>query len=128
MSYSFYVTDHLGNRVPVHIRPATEEDFRRTVDDNWQTSWTTDYIRNPSLEKYAFETTETKELVALGAYFDDQPGICVFIAYAEAQRDSNPTIIVKKEERRYYDIGRVVIAFGVFLSLNNGYDGTVYFC
>ena len=127
MSYSFYVTDRFGNRIPVHIRPATESDFQQTVDDSWQTSWSTEFVRDVTLEKYAFEAGDARELVALGAYYDDQPGVCVYIAYAEAHPESNPTIIVKKEDRRYYGIGKMVIAFGVFLSLQHGYDGTVYF-
>ena len=127
MSYSFYVIDHVGNRIPVHIRSATQKDFERTKSDGWASDWTSDFIRDPALEKYAFVTKCRDEVIALGAYYDDKQGISIFISYAEAHPASNPTIVVKKEDRLYYDIGKMVIAFGVQLSLERGYDGTVYF-
>lgn len=54
-------------------------------------SLTRGFISDPRLEKYAAKT-EAGEIVALGAYREDDHGISVFIADIEAQPESNPTL------------------------------------
>ena len=51
--------------------------------------------------------TNTGEIVALGAYREDDHGISVFIANIEAHPESNPTI---STVRKYAGIGRMMIA------------------
>lgn len=39
-----------SQEVPAEILPATESDFRLTVQDCWQTSWMSKYLQEPSPE------------------------------------------------------------------------------
>ncbi len=126
MSYSFYVTDHVGNRVPVHIHSATEADFQRTVDDSWQTSWTTQFIQQRQLEKYAMVAIETKELIGLCACRLLPKDNCLRMVYMESEPGSNPTL-VKTNPRKYYDIGKAIIAYAVERAIRAGMDGTLSF-
>ena len=57
-----------SQEVPAEILPATESDFRLTVQDCWQTSWMSKYLHEPFLQKYALKIAATGELVGLGAY------------------------------------------------------------
>ena len=41
--------------VTAKIRSAEQRDFLKTEEDNWQTSWMSDFIQDASLEKYALE-------------------------------------------------------------------------
>ena len=80
-------------------------------------------IRDPKLEKYAAKT-DAGEIVALGAYREDDHGISVFIANIEAHPESNPTI---STVRKYAGIGRMMIAYGIQLSIDSGHGGIVTF-
>ena len=54
--------------VHVEILPATAEDVNSTRrEPRWQTDWTSVYLSNPAVEKYAMKTPDG-ELTALGAY------------------------------------------------------------
>lgn len=90
----------------------------------WQTDWTSDYIQRSSFEKYALKTTNG-ELVALAAYEILQRDVMVHITYIESQPESNPTIAGKT--RKYKGIGRVLIAYGIKLSIDHECGGTVTF-
>lgn len=90
----------------------------------WQTDWTSDYIQRSSFEKYALKTTNG-ELVALAAYEILQRDVMVHITYIESQPESNPTIAGKT--RQYKGIGRVLIAYGIKLSIDHECGGTVTF-
>ena len=57
-----------SQEVPAEILPATESDFRLTVQNCWQTSWMSKYLQEPFLQKYALKIAATGELVGLGAY------------------------------------------------------------
>lgn len=127
MPYSFYVTDHPGNRVPVHVRPATEADFQATVIDRWGSDWTSEFIQNPAFEKFAFVSRSTGRLIALGAYEDRKGWYSIQICFAETEPKSHPRLVAKREERRYTNVGKTIIAYGVLLSIQSGYDGTVHF-
>ena len=90
----------------------------------WQTVWDTDFILDPQKEKYVAKTEEG-EIVALGAYRVREGSVAVYIAYIESQPESNPTIAGKT--RKYKGIGRVLIAYGIKLSIDHECGGTVTF-
>ena len=77
----------------------------------------------PDLEKYAAKT-EDGEIVALGAYRETPESMFVYIEYIESHPDSNPTLV---SHRKYVDIGRMMIAFGIQLSIDSGKNGVVTF-
>ena len=126
MPYSFYVTDHFGNRVPVNIRPASREDYQQTKTDQWQTNWNSPYIRQRKLKKFAMLTCEEKELVGLLAIEPLPENYCLHMAYMEASPTSNPTL-AKHSERKYYGIGKAMFAFAIEQSILSGFDGTLVF-
>lgn len=120
----YYVVDAITNtQVPAMIRPATQDDFFKTEDEQWQTSWLSKFIQQDALEKYALELSDTKELVGLGAYRDVPEGILVAVEYIESAPGSNPT---QTSSRKFRGIGAALLAFGVQLSIDYGYGGTIY--
>ena len=90
----------------------------------WQTSWMSDYIWQSPFEKYALKT-KAGELVALAAYEIMENDVMVHITYLESQPESNPTIA--GNARKYTGIGRVLIAYGIKLSIDHECGGTVTF-
>ena len=48
----------------------------------------------------------------------------VYIEYIESHPESNPTLTAN---RKYLDIGRMMIAFGIQLSIDSGKNGVVTF-
>ena len=121
----YYVVDAIsGEERCANIRKAQQTDFEKTVLDKWQTSWLTDFIQQPELEKYALEIAETGELVGLGAYRDMPDGVLVYVEYIESAPSSNPTIT---HDRRYLGIGAALLAYGIQLSIDYGYGGAIFF-
>lgn len=90
----------------------------------WQTSWLSDYIQDNRFEKYALKT-DAGELVALAAYEILEKDVMVHITYIESQPESNPTIVGRS--KKYFGIGRVLIAYGIKLSIDHDCGGTVTF-
>ena len=90
----------------------------------WQTDWTSDYLQDPRFEKYALKTV-SGELVALAAYETLENDVMVHLTYIESPPDSNPTIV--GHSQKYEGIGRVLIAYGIKLSIDHGCGGTVTF-
>lgn len=124
MRPAYYVVDaDTNSKVPATIRSATQVDFLKTVDEQWQTSWLSEFIQQDALEKYALELTDAKELVGLGAYRDVPEGILVAVEYIESAPGSNPTLA---RSRKFRGIGAVLLAFGIQLSIDYGYGGTIY--
>ena len=111
-----------GTRVPIEIDKATAADLAATKS-GWQTDWTSDFIEDPSLEKYAAKT-DSGEIVALGAYRETESSMFVYIEYIESHPEGNPTLAIA---RKYLDIGRMMIAFGIQLSIDSGKNGVVTF-
>lgn len=112
--------------IPVNIIPATSDDIAATHGNpSWQTDWSSEYLSNPAVEKYAMKTPNG-ELVALGAYQIAGRKAYVYILYAESAPHSNTTI-ESKQERKYYGIGAALIAFGIKFSIDNGCRGDVVF-
>ena len=124
MRPSYYVIDAItGTQIPATIRPAIQDDFLRTKDEQWQTRWLSKFIQQEALEKYALDLNGTKELVGLGAYRDVPEGILVAVEYIESAPNSNPT---QTNSRKFRGIGAALLAFGVQLSVDYGYGGAIY--
>lgn len=113
-------------RIPVSIDPAAQDQLALTHGDHsWQTDWTTEYLADPTVDKYAV-TTDEGELIGLGAYQIRNGRAYVLIVYAESAPHSNPTMH-PRAERKYYGIGQILIAFGIKYSIDNGCRGDVVF-
>jgi len=114
MILQYFVTETATERkIPIEIDRATDADLAGTKSC-WQTDWTSEFIGDPDLEKYAAKT-EDGEIVALGAYRETPESMFVYIEYIESHPDSNPTLV---SHRKYVDIGRMMIAFGIQLSID----------
>ena len=110
MVLQYYVVENeTGKQIEIDIESATNEDLTSTKE-KWQSDWTSEFIRDPKLEKYAAKT-DAGEIVALGAY-------------REAHPESNPTI---STVRKYAGNGRMMIAYGIQLSIDSGHGGIVTF-
>lgn len=124
MKVEYYVTNAVtGIPVGAEIRKATQFDYKKTVEEQWQTSWLSDFIQTESLEKYALEIAATGELVGLGAYRDMPEGVLVYVEYIESAPHSNPTFVGR---RKYKGIGSALLAYGIQLSIDYGYGGAIY--
>lgn len=123
MRFSLFVTDAASNqKVHVTMSRAKVQDLRKTtMPPEWSTNWMSDFIRNSGYSLYALKT-EDGELVALGAYEVCINTVSVHIVYMESQAESNPTL---NPNRKYRNIGRALIAFGIKLSVDAGFNGDV---
>lgn len=120
--FELFVWDRAGKKVPTKALRATREDLESTAAAPvWQTDWTTDYIVESGFEIYALKT-KNGELVALGAYEIEENVVAVHIVYMESQAQSNPTLC---KEPKYRGIGRALIAYGIKLSVDAGFNGDV---
>jgi hypothetical protein len=114
------------NRVPVQIEPANFAQIDTVhADPKWQSDWASDYLSDPSIDKYSV-TTESGELIALGAYQIQDRKTHVILVYAESAPHSNPTMH-PRDDRKYFGIGQLLIAFGIKYSIDNGCRGVVVF-
>ena len=120
MEFKPFIYNAKQEQIPVSISPMTDADAQKTTSA-WQTAWTSDYLSDPRLEKYAAKLGE--ELVALGAYEILENALVVHIVYMEAQPESNPTLDGGKPQ--YTGLGRLMIALGIKLSIDNGFAGDV---
>lgn len=122
MVLQYFVTTASGESLPVEIDHASAMDLSATRN-SWQTDWTSAFLGDPALEKYAAKT-ESGELLALGAYRETPESMFVYIEYIESQPESNPTI---SRQKKYENIGRMMLAFGIQLSIDAGKNGVVTF-
>ena len=121
----FIVNAADSQKVSVKIARMKKSDAAQTEKEPvWQTSWMSDYIQDRSFEKYALKTNEG-ELVALAAYEILENDVMVHITYIESHPESNPTIV--GHSKKYHGIGRVLIAYGIKLSIDHECGGTVTF-
>ena len=121
----FIVRSEDAQRIDVKIRRMNRSDAKQTEKEPvWQTSWMSDYMQDAAFEKYALKTAEG-ELVALAAYEILENDVMVHITYIESQPESNPTIVGRT--KKYQGIGRVLIAYGIKLSIDHECGGTVTF-
>lgn len=126
MFFNPYLIRKDGEKAAVTIEPATPADLKKTtVEPLWQTDWTSDYLSDPEIQKYALKTEDSK-LVALGAYQIIGRSAYVYILYLESAPESNPTLTPKRQ-REYYGIGEVMLAFGIKFSIDNGCRGDILF-
>lgn len=124
MQPAYYIVDTATHtQIPATIRPATQDDFLKTKNEQWQTSWLSKFIQEETLEKYALELSNTEELIGLGAYRDVPEGILVAVEYIESAPNSNPT---QTKFRKFRGIGAALLAFGIQLSIDYGYGGAIY--
>ena len=125
MVFEPYVFAQSGEKLQTQILPMSVEDAKATrIAAHWQTDWTSDYLAQERFEKYALKTPEG-ETIALAAYEVQKTSIAVHIAYMESQPESNPTITLQKDARKYHGIGKVLIAYGIKLSIDNDLRGDV---
>lgn len=122
MRFKPFVFDKEHQQIPVSIVPMTEADAESTnLPPLWQTSWTSDYLAGERLKKYAAKVDN--ELIALCAYEILDRSLVVHIVYMEAHPESNPNL--DSEEPKYTGIGRLMIAYGIKLSIDHGFAGDV---
>ena len=60
--------------------------------------------------------------MTLGAYEISEDVVTVHIVYMESQAQSNPTLA---KSPKYHGIGRALIAYGIKLSVDAGFNGDV---
>lgn len=122
MQFKPFVFDKMNQQVPVSIEPLHPSDAESTnLLPVWQTSWTSEFLAEDRFEKYAAKVNG--ELIASAAYEVLQNSLVVHIVYMEAHPDSNPTI--DGGNPAYRGIGRLLIAYGIKLSIDNGFAGDV---
>lgn len=122
MFFEPFVLNAQQEKVHVDIVEMTDEDAEETVNSlpKWQTAWTSKYISNRKYMKYAAKIGS--ELIALVAY-EISEILIVHIVYMEAQPASNPTL--DKGNPKYTGIGRMLVAYGIKLSIDNELRGEV---
>ena len=122
MRFRPFVYDAANHQVPVVIAPMTPQDAALTDREPlWQTSWASEYLANEGYEKYAAKVGA--ELIALAAYEILPTALVVHIVYMEAQPESNATL--DEGNPKYKGIGRLLIAYGIELSIDSGLTGDV---
>ena len=122
----YVIQTETGKHVETTLTSATASDLKLTQEKpEWQTNWTSEYLSKPTVDTFALKTCYN-ELIALAAYQIRGKSAYVFILYAESAPHSNPTIH-PREERKYYGIGELLIAFGIKYSIDHGCRGDVVF-
>lgn len=123
MIFEPYVLSSSRQSVPVRIVKMRKADALKTVKEpKWQSDWTSDYVTKANYDKYAVKAEEN-ELIALGMYETLDNALVVRIVYMESQPESNPT--VAGSVRKYYGIGKLLVAFGIKLSIDKGFGGDI---
>lgn len=122
MLFRPYVFDSEHTKIYIEIIPMTQADAELTkMPPEWQSDWTSEYIASPKLEKYAAKIGN--HTIALAAYEIKEHNLIVHIAYMESCPDSNPVLC--HGNKMYNGIGKVLIAYGIKLSIDNGFAGDV---
>ena len=122
MQFKPFVLDKMNRQVPVSIELMLQLDAEFTnLPPVWQTSWTSEYLAEERFEKYAAKVGD--ELIALGAYEVLENSLIVHIVYREAHPKSNPPL--DGGVPQYTGIGRLMIAYGIKLSIDNSFAGDV---
>ncbi len=122
MQFQPFVFDRENQQISISIQPMTRKDAVLTDSPPvWQTSWTSEYLEDNRFEKYAAKAN--RQLIALGAYEVLEYALVVHLAYMEAHPASNPTLDSGVPE--YRGIGRMMVAFGIKLSIDHGLTGDV---
>lgn len=83
MQFQPFVYSRDGRQIPVTIAPMEQQDAESTNRyPLWQTSWTSEYLADPSFKKYTAKVGN--ELIALAAYEILEGSLVVHIVYMEA--------------------------------------------
>ena len=99
MVLQYYVVETAtGKQIEIDIESATNEDLTSTKE-KWQSDWTSEFIRDPKLEKYVAKT-DAGEIVALGAYREDDHGISVFIMNHSMMYYLKPRVKSSKKKQK----------------------------
>lgn len=123
MIFEPYIETTNKDKVSVVLRKMRKTDAAQTKrEPAWQTDWTSEYITTSPYEKYAVQAADG-ELIALGMYEVLENALVVRVVYMESQPESNPTLT--EEKRKYYGIGKLMIAYGIKLSIDHGFGGDV---
>ena len=120
-SFSLHIWNRDQTRVSVVMSKASRQDLEVTGSAVWQTDWTSDYIATDRFALYALKT-EAGELVALAAYEVREENLAVHIVYMESQPESNLT---QAPVPKYRGVGRALVAYGIKLSVDAGFNGDV---
>ena len=122
MKFTPFVLNRANQQISVSIEPMSQTDAESTnLPPAWQTSWTSDYLAEDRFEKFAAKAEG--ELIALCAYEVIHHSLIIHIVYMEAQPGSNPNL--DDGIPKYTGIGRLLIAYGIKLSVDNGFAGDV---
>ncbi|WP_300346914.1 hypothetical protein [uncultured Oscillibacter sp.] len=122
MRFMPFVFDSANQQIPVSIFPMGPADAAATDSPPvWQTSWTSEYLDDERFDKYAAKIND--ELIALGAYEILENALVVHLVYMEAHPASNPTL--DRGTPKYRGIGRMMVAYGIKLSIDHGLAGDV---
>ena len=70
MEFKPFIYNAKQEQIPVSIAPMTDADAQKTISA-WQTAWTSDYLSDLRLEKYAAKLDE--ELIACLLYTSPSP-------------------------------------------------------
>lgn len=119
--FVLHIWDTDRAKVLVFISKADKRDLEATIAAPWQTDWTSEYITTDRFDLYALKTMKG-ELVALGAYEVREENLAVHIIYMESEPESNPT---RTAVPKYRGVGRAMVAYGIKLSVDAGFNGDV---
>lgn len=121
----FVVDAAQGEKIPVSVDAATEQDLAKTQD--WQTDWTTPFaVHLPN--KVALHRRDDGELLGLMSYELDEGSLAVEIIYIESAWHSNANLLhITGNRKRYLGIAKALLAYGVQISLRAGFDGVLIF-
>lgn len=122
MRFQPFVFNRQGEQISVTIEPMTGQDAELTnAQPLWQTSWTSEFLSDERFQRYAARAGN--ELIALGAYEILENALVIHIAYLESHPESNPTL--DEGQPKYMGIGRMMVSYGIKLSIDNGLAGDV---
>ena len=125
MELNLFVIGQDDKKVPIVMHDMSPSDAE-TTRNAWASDWTSDFIQSPShINKVA--KTYDGEIVALACYQHDSNNIIVEIVFVESEPNSNPALVSTRSDRRFLQIGRALIAYGIAMSVNSGYGGAVTF-
>ena len=121
----FVMEETQEEKIPVLVEPATEQDMAKA--QNWQTDWTTPFAAHLP-NKVALHRKDNGELLGLMSYELDRGSLAVEIVYIESARHSNANLLhMTGESKRYFGIAKALLAYGVQISLESGFDGVLIF-
>jgi len=114
-----------GERLPVSVRPAAENDLASTGD--WQTDWTTPFAAGLP-NKVALYRADHGELLGLMSYELDEGSLAAEIIYMESARHSNANLLHAEGGcKRYIGIAKALFAYAAQRSMEAGFDGVLFF-